>query len=170
VEELTSIVADVLDRFPQLERTLQSSLVSPEQKEQMLDHIFRGKASPEVLNFLKVLSRHGRLGVVRSAARLVKKLHAERRGMKDVEVRVATPLDDSLRNEIHKQLRQVLGGEPVLDVKVDPSLLAGIVIRVGDRVYDGSVHTRLEHARVAMIDRATEQIEMQPERFVTAAG
>ena len=54
----------------------------------------------------------------------------------------------------------------MLHVTVDPSLIAGIVVRVGDRVYDGSVRTQFEHARAAMIDRATEQIETQPERFM----
>jgi hypothetical protein len=52
---------------------------------------------------------------------------------------------------------------------VDPSLIAGIVVRVGDRVYDGSVYTQLEHARQSMIDRATEQIETAPDRFLSAS-
>ena len=139
-----------------------------EQKEQLLGRIFGGRASTEVLNFLKVLSRHGRLGIVRQVSRLATKLHATQRGMTDVEIRVATPLDDALRGEIQNRLRKVLGTEPVLSVKVDPSLIAGIVIRVGDRVYDGSVHNQLERARTAMIDRATEQIETRPESFMVA--
>jgi hypothetical protein len=53
---------------------------------------------------------------------------------------------------------------------VDPSLIAGMVIRVGDRVYDGSVHTQLEHARRAMIDRATETIEMHADRFLMSTA
>ena len=43
------------------------------------------------------------------------------------------------------------------------------VVRVGDRVYDGSIRTQLEHARRAMIERATEQIETRPERFMSTA-
>jgi F-type H+-transporting ATPase subunit delta len=165
VEELWSIASDVLGRFPKLEQTLRSSLVSQEQKEQLLGRIFGGKASTEVLNFLKVLSRHGRLGIVRQAARLVTKLHAERRGMTDVEVRVAAPLDESMLSEIKDRLRKSLNREPVLSVSVDPALIAGIVIRVGDRVFDGSVSSQLERTRAAMIHRATEQIDTQPERF-----
>jgi F-type H+-transporting ATPase subunit delta len=168
VEELDSVVSDVLDRFPKLEQALKSSLVADDEKEQMLGRIFGGKASKEVLNFLKVLSRHGRLGIVRLVSRLAKKLHAIARGMTDVEIRVATPLDDALRGEIQSELRKVLGTEPVLSVKVDPSLIAGMVVRVGDRVYDGSVHNQLERVRAAMIDRATEQIETRPDSFLVA--
>jgi F-type H+-transporting ATPase subunit delta len=169
VEEVASIVDDVLESFPQLERALRSELIAPEEKERLLDRLFRGRASTEVLNFLKVLSAHGRLGLLRSIARILKKLDAQRRGLIDVEVRVATPLDAGLQSEIENRLRKMLGGEPVLHVVVDPLLIAGMVIRVGDRVYDGSVHTQLEHARRAMIDRATETIEMHADRFLASA-
>ncbi|HEX4414234.1 MAG TPA: ATP synthase F1 subunit delta [Lacipirellulaceae bacterium] len=167
VEELTSFSDDVLNRFPKLEQALNSSLVSEEQKEQMLGRIFSGKASQEVLNFLKVLSRHGRLNLVRQAARLVKSMHAKRRGMTDVEVRVAAPLDDATYAEILTQLRKSLGTEPVLTVKVNPALLGGIVIRVGDRVYDGSVQSQLERMRATMISKATQQIESRRDAFMT---
>jgi F-type H+-transporting ATPase subunit delta len=166
VDEVGSLVNDVLSRFPRLEDTLRSALVSSEEKEQSLDRILSGRASAPVLNFLKVLARHDRLAVLRPIAGILKKLDAERRGLTDVEVRVAAPIDATLQNEIQSRLRKALGGEPVLHVQIDPSLLAGMVIRVGDRVYDGSVHTQLENARRAMIDRITETIETSPERFM----
>jgi F-type H+-transporting ATPase subunit delta len=168
IEELSSFVADVLNRFPKFEHTLESSLVSPEQKEQLLGNVLGKSASKEVLNFLKVLSRHGRLSLIRSAARIAKKLNATRHGRTDVDIRVAMPLEDAMRNEIEGLVRSALKTEPIVNITVDPSLLAGIVIRVGDRVYDGSVHTRFEHARAAMIDRATDQIETQPDKFSQA--
>jgi F-type H+-transporting ATPase subunit delta len=170
VDEVGSLVEDVLQRFPELEQTLRSELVSPEDKAKLMDRVFGNRASTTVLNFLKVLSAHGRLSLLSSIARILKKLDARRRGLTDVEVRVATSLDDGLRREIEGQLRKMLGGEPVLHEVVDPSLIAGMVIRVGDRVYDSSVHTQLEHARRAMIERATERIETQPERFIATSS
>jgi F-type H+-transporting ATPase subunit delta len=168
VDELGSLVTEVLDRFPRFEETLRSALVQPEEKEQMLDRLFGKRASNEVVNFLKVLSRHGRLELLRPIARTLKQLHAERSGQKEVELRVAIPLDDAVRREIENTLRKMLQAEPVVRVVVDPSLLAGMIIRVGDRVYDSSVNTQLEHARRQMIDRAVEKIETQPERFLLA--
>ena len=167
VEQVASLVG-VLDRSPRLEELFRSALISHEQKEQMLDRVFGRLASPAVLNFLKVLSAHGRLGLLRPIAHLVVKLDAQRRGLTDVEVRVARELADDIRNEIHDRIRRALNTEPVLHVSVDPDLIAGIWVRVGDRVYDGSVRTHLEHARRAMIDRATEIIETHPERFMNA--
>jgi F-type H+-transporting ATPase subunit delta len=168
VEELSSFVAEVLNRFPKFEQTLESSLVSPEQKEQLLGNVLGNSASTEVLNFLKVMSRHGRLALVRLTARIVKKLNATRHGRTDIDVRVAMPLEDAMRTEIEGLVRHALKTEPIMNITVDPSLLAGIVIRVGDRVYDGSVHTRFEQVRAEMIDRATDQIETQPEKFASA--
>jgi F-type H+-transporting ATPase subunit delta len=168
VEEVESLVTEVLDRFPRFEETLRSELVQPEEKEQMLDRLFGKRASNVVVNFLKVLSRHSRLDLLRPIARTLKQLQAERSGQKEVELRVAIPLDEAVRGEVEAALRKKLRAEPVIRVVVDPSLLAGMIIRVGDRVYDSSINTQLEHARRQMIDRAVEKIETQPERFVFA--
>src|SRR4029079_9042382 len=96
------------------------------------------------LNCVKVVSREGLLPLLRQVSQLATKMHATMRGMTEVEIRVATPLDDAARIEIEGLVRRALKTEPILTVKVDPSLIAGIVIRVGDRVYDGSVHSQFE--------------------------
>jgi F-type H+-transporting ATPase subunit delta len=168
VDEVAALVSEILDNFPQLEESFRSAVVSHEQKEQLLDRLLANRVSPEVLNFMKVLSKHGRLNLLRPIARLLKKLHAERSGLTDVKIRVAIALDDAVRREIEDMLRKTLGTEPVIDVQIDPSLIAGMVIRVGDRVYDSSIHTQLEHARRRMIDLAVERIETEPDRFVLA--
>src|SRR5262245_5541969 len=168
VEELKSIVVDVLDRFPKLEEVLKSSLVSPEQKEALLDRLFSKAASIQVINFLKVLARHGRLELLRPLSRQVDKLFTEMSGIADVDIRVATKLDDDIRKTIEARVEKAIGMKPRCNVTVDPDLIAGIVVRVGDRVFDGSMLTHLENARRAMIDRATDQIETRSDSFVSA--
>jgi F-type H+-transporting ATPase subunit delta len=170
VEEVSSLVAEILNRFPLFDETLRSARVSHEQKMRLLDRVFGNRVSTEVLNFLKVLSKHGRLDLLRPIARQLKKLHAERSGLTEVEVRVALPLDEGVRREIEESLRKNLHTQPVMQVRVDPALIAGMVIRVGDRVYDSSIHTQLEHARRHMIDLAVEKIETQPETFLMSTS
>lgn len=165
IEEFGSFVADVVKKLPQLEAVLFSQLVPAESKEQLLDRMIKDRASVQVLNFLKVLARHERLPVVATIARQLKKLDAERRGVTDVEVRLATETDNSLLADIESRLRKALGREPALHVVVDPELVAGFVVRVGDRVFDGSIRTQLEQVRRGMIDRATQGIETSRERF-----
>ena len=145
-------------------------MVSHEQKEALLDQILAGKASQQLLNFLKVLSAHGRLGIVRSVARAVHQLHAEQLGRLEVRLSVARPIDDDLRQEISTVLTKALDADPELTIHVDPALIAGFVVKVGDTVYDGSVRTRFEQARKAMVARAIEQIETRPEKFFNGAS
>jgi F-type H+-transporting ATPase subunit delta len=165
VEEVNSLVTEVLDKFPNLAETLHSALIPYDEKQRMLVRVFGGRISTEIMNFLKVLAKHGRLGLLRSTARQVKKLYAEQLGQIDVEVRVARPINDTLQNEIRAKLASSLSKDPLLHVVVDPSLIAGMVIRVGDRVYDSSVNTQFNLARKAMIERATELIETDSKRF-----
>jgi F-type H+-transporting ATPase subunit delta len=109
------------------------------------------------------------LPLLATVAKTLKKLDAERRGITDVEVRLAAPTNDALLADIENRLRNALGREPVLHVSIEPELIAGFVVRVGDRVFDGSIRTQLEHTRRAMIERATEKIETHPEQFIASA-
>ena len=165
VAELDSLVTDVLDPFPDFEQTLRSQLISHEEKIALIDRVLGKQGSSSLLRFLKVLSQHGRLELLRSVARATHKIFAEHSGQKAVEVRVASELAADLRKELVKTVRQHLDAEPVLNVIVDRSMLGGIVLRVDDTVYDGSIRTRFEMARKAMIAKAVETIETSPETF-----
>src|SRR6266480_7431169 len=121
VQELKSLLAEVINRFPKLEQVLKSSLVSAEQKEELLGRLFGNTASLLVLNFLKVLARHGRLELLRAIVREAEKLHTERSGLADIQVRSAAKLDDSLLKDLQTRLQKMLGKQPNLDVMIDPS-------------------------------------------------
>jgi F-type H+-transporting ATPase subunit delta len=169
VEEFGSFVVDVVEKLPQVKATLHSALVSQEDKEALLDKMLRGRASQPVLNFLKVLSRHDRLSLLATISKLLQKLDKERRGVTDVEVRLAAPTDEVLLADIENRLRKALGHEPLLHVTIDPDLIAGLYVRVGDKVFDGSIRTQLERVRRSMIERVTHGIESAPERFAQSA-
>jgi F-type H+-transporting ATPase subunit delta len=166
VDEIESLVNDVLAKFPTLDQVLRSSLVSQEDKEQVLDRVFASRASTTLLHFLKVLARHGRLQLLRSIARSVRKLYGEQLGQTEVQIRVAAPLSDALRQEIMTMAEQALKTVPMLQVTVDRSLVAGIVVRIGDRVFDGSIATRLKELRKTIVSRTIENIETRPEKFL----
>ncbi len=169
VDEVESFVVDVLEKFPRLNEVFRSEFIASEVKQGLVDRVLGGWASVETTNFLKVLSAHGRLGLLRPIARILKKLYAKQQGRTDVEVRVARELDEGLWRQIHDQLQKMLGSEPVVQAIVDPSLIAGMIVKVGDRVYDSSLETQLNLARRSMIDRATDMIQARPDLFVEAA-
>jgi len=165
-DELQSLIVDVLDKFPALEEMFSTALVSQEEKIRLLDSVFASRMSTTGLNFLKTLAQHDRLGLLRDVVRMTVQLSDERLGRIPVEVRLAHPAEDSFKKEITKTLGEVLGADPVVEIVVDPSLIAGFVVRIQDKVYDSSVRTSFERARQTMIASAIETIQNKPQRFM----
>jgi F-type H+-transporting ATPase subunit delta len=168
--ELESLVSDVLDKLPRLDAILSSGLVSADQKIELIDKAVGTKATPLLRNFLNVLARHGRLDILRSVRSEAKKIVDKLRGRFRVHVTTAAELDSQLQQQLSETLRGMLGGEPVLVVNTRPELIGGIVLRVGDTVYDGSVATRLARIRDQMIDRSVHEIQSGRDRFGSAEG
>jgi F-type H+-transporting ATPase subunit delta len=165
MSELDSLRTDVLDRQPKLIELFASELVSEGEKLALIDRVFGGRASTLLLNVLKVLNEHGRLGMVRDVIAAARKLWETRSGRLPVHLETANPLSPELEQELLASLTKVLGADPIVSASINPDLIAGFVIRVGDRVFDGSVRTRLEAMRKGMIARATEAIQLTPQRF-----
>jgi F-type H+-transporting ATPase subunit delta len=168
--ELESLVSDVLDKLPRLDAIFRSALVSADQKIELIDKAVGTHASPLLRNLLKVLARHGRLEVLRGIRSEARKLVDKLRGRFRVHVSTAAELDGQLQQQLTETLRGMLGGQPVLVINTRPELIGGIVLRVGDTVYDGSIATRLARIREQMIDRSVHEIQSGRDRFGSAEG
>jgi F-type H+-transporting ATPase subunit delta len=168
--ELESLISDVLDKLPRLDAVFRSGLVAADQKIELIDKAVGTQASPLLRNFLKVLARHGRLEVLRGIRSEARKMVDKLRGRFRVQVSTAAELDGQLQHQLTETLRGMLGGQPVLDVNTRPELIGGIVLRVGDTVYDGSIATRLARIREQMIDRSVHEIQSGRDRFGSAEG
>jgi len=170
LDEFDSLVADVLDRFPKLEAVLASGFVSEEEKSGIIDRVFGGRVSKTLIHFLKVVARHGRLELLRTIHRRAILFYDEMLGRVHVELWTAVPVDDALSRRIAERLRTVLGAEPVVKQTVDPNLIGGLVVRVGDTVYDGSIANQLRNMRQQIIDRSVHEIQSRRDRFRYSAG
>jgi F-type H+-transporting ATPase subunit delta len=168
--ELDSLVDDVLVPHPKFEAILASDMISYEERAGMLDRVFGGRISPLFLSFLKVLSRHGRGDCLHAIRRAAHAQYDQLRGRVRVVVTTAEPLDTLLAQTIRDQLRGLLAAEPVLVRRTDPQLIGGLVLRIGDTVYDGSVSTQLERVRTQMIHRSVHEIQSRRDRFSNPAG
>jgi F-type H+-transporting ATPase subunit delta len=170
VEELETVVREALDPSPRLEQLFASALISGEEKEKILERLFASRISPVLLDFLKVIAHHGRLDILRSIQHEVARLHDEGSGRVRVQLSTATPLDDALAGRMAAALGKFLGGEPKIEPAVDPALIGGVVLRVGDTVYDGSVARQLRQARDQMITRSVHEIQSRRDRFRLTGG
>lgn len=164
--ELDSLIDDVLDRLEKFELFLASPRVRLEDKLHALDLAFASRVTPLFLNFLKVVARHGRLDCLRQIRNSAKRQYSELLGRVAVTVKSATPLSVLLRRQIEERLVAVLGKQVDLQCIVDPVLLGGLQVRVGDTVFDGSLDSRLDRMRAETLSRTTQLIRDSLQRFL----
>ena len=163
--ELDALVDELFAQFPKLEAILASALVSHEEKSEILDRVLGGRATKAFVNFLKVVSRHGRLDCIRVIRRQAWLQYDRLRGRVRVKLSTALPVDDALAAQLVRQIAGTVGGEPVLERVVDPSLIGGAVVRVGDVVHDASIANQLHTIRRQMIDRSAHETQSRRDRF-----
>lgn len=168
LEELESLVDDVFNKLPAFEATLVSLRVPLADKERMLDRAFSGKLSGSLLNFLKVLARHGRLDCLRSIRNAYKRLYNQIRGYVSVEITTAAPVENDVLPAIVAKLRATTGKEIDLHTRIDPEMLGGIMVRIGDTVYDGSVRHQLSQMREQALEQTVQKLRETADRFVVA--
>jgi F-type H+-transporting ATPase subunit delta len=105
---------------------------------------------PVTTNFLGVLARNGRKGQLRAVIRAFRRLDAEHRGEATAEVVTARALNDDQLAQLKQQLRARAGRDVNIDATVDPSLLGGIVVKLGSQQIDASIRTKLNRLAQAM--------------------
>jgi F-type H+-transporting ATPase subunit delta len=156
-DELAALRADVLQKHPELEEFLSSMAVGRARKEEAIRGAFRGRVSELVLNFLLVLNAHDRLDLLGAAADAYKDLLDERRRRVRVLVRSAAPLSEQQLARLRAELVATADrpAEPVVEARVDPDLLGGLVVQVGDFLFDASVKTSLQQIKDQLIERGS---------------
>ena len=107
-------------------------------------------AQPPARNLARLLVERGRSAVLPQVLEQYDALADRESGVLRAEVLTAVPVDEQLEQRIRRQLAERLGGDVQTTVRQDPSILGGLVIRIGDRVIDGSVRTRLEQLQAAL--------------------
>ncbi len=101
-------------------------------------------------DFLGVVARSRRLFAAPAMIEAFLKKLAERRGEVTAEVTVAQPLDEARQTALLEQLRRAVGARVAVDIRVDPRLLGGMIVKVGSRMVDASLNSRLQRLRLAM--------------------
>jgi F-type H+-transporting ATPase subunit delta len=151
LDELDALRDVLLVRFPLFAEMMRSPVRSKDDRDAMLVKTFGGRTSPVALNFLRVLNRRGRLGLLGQVLAAARESWERRQNRRPVSVRSAAPLADDQREAIRDRLARALNATPVITAEVDPALIGGLVVQVGDVVYDGSVRNRLEQLRNRLI-------------------
>jgi F-type H+-transporting ATPase subunit delta len=168
LDELDGIATDVLGAHPRFAAILSSPSTPAAEKDRILVDTFEGRALPTIVRFLRVLNRRGRLGLVGPIARASRAIWDRRQGRRAVAVRSAIPLDDGQQEALRGRLAAMLGATPVISLTVDHSLIGGLVVQVGDDVYDASVLNRLEQVRRRLVEEKLSEIRNKSGQYTVA--
>lgn len=149
-KELAEVVKTV-DENPELQRFLENPMVVVTEKKKVVDEVFGGRLSELTLDFLKVVLDKRREAYLKEIYNEFVKRANEARNLVDVEVTSAKELSQADLTALEARLVKMTGKQVRLTTKVDPALIGGLVVRIGDRVIDGSVTKRLELLREALL-------------------
>lgn len=170
LDELTSF-AESLRKLPQVRLVMVSPRIGVDEKLGLLDKILSSSGSPtkEVAHFLKVLCRRGRFNCLDMIAISARKMFNESAGRTSATIITAAPIDEQTKSRVVERLAKLLGKQVEVDTVVDPEILGGLVVKIGDTVYDGSLSNQLNRVRRGAIERATQQIKQSIDRFTIDA-
>lgn len=156
-KSVDAVKAD-LDRFealltesPELKRLVRSPVFSAETQLKALTAVLeKSGISGVAANFLKVLTANRRLFAVSDVIRAFGALVAKFKGEATADVTVAERLTDKHLDALKTALKSVTGKDVVLNMKVDPSIIGGLVVKLGSRMVDSSLRTKLNSIKHAM--------------------
>ncbi|MFZ5789511.1 MAG: F0F1 ATP synthase subunit delta [Pseudomonadota bacterium] len=141
----------MLGESEDLRRLIRSPLLSrTEQDRAMAALLEKAGLSALVRHFVGLVARNRRLFALPAMIDEYLTELARRRGEASAQVISAQPLDERQRQAVTEALRRVTGGKVAVDMKVDPSLLGGLVVKVGSRLIDSSLKTKLQRLQLAM--------------------
>jgi len=159
--------AGVLNLQPQFASVLASAMITTDEKIALLEKTVAKEASPLFWNFLQTIAQRNRLDLLLTIFSQAQILLNERERRIPVTITTATEIDSQLFSALSAKLQNVLGGEPIIRSVIDPEVIGGLVVRVGDTVYDASVSTQLQNVCRQMIERSAQEIQSRRESFRT---
>jgi F-type H+-transporting ATPase subunit delta len=151
VREDLDALREMIAGSADLRRMLTSPAFSAEDKGKALDAIAaKAEFYAITVKFLGLLAANRRAGALGAVITGYRRLHDKYRGVVQAAVTTAIPLSAAQQKGIAQALAQALGKEPEISTAVDPSILGGVKVRVGSRLFDASLKTRLDSLKFAL--------------------
>lgn len=143
LDALAALLAESRD----LRQFFLSPVVSQARKKAVVDKLLAGRLDALVVRLLHLLLARGRESLVPQITNTFRQLHDEQLGRIEAVVQTASPLSDAQANALKVALEKTIGRAVVLDIRINPELISGLSVRVGDVVYDGSAQHQLANLR-----------------------
>jgi F-type H+-transporting ATPase subunit delta len=151
VGEDLSLIERSLRQHDLLREMLSQPLVTQERKSKMLADVFGDNITATSLNFLKLLVRKRRADLVQETIDEFRVLLAEHLNIVDATARTAVAMTASQKEALVKSLEKLTGKRVNLTAEVDPNMIGGVIVRIGDNIIDGSVRGRLHRLETQLL-------------------
>lgn len=157
LDELAGL-AGLAEESADFTRLLRDPLLGTGEVGEAIEKLFRGKLADLTVDALQVMRRKGRLALLPAVAETYRREHQAVLGIVDVHVKSAVPLPPALAARLVAAVDRHTGKQSHLIETVDPDILAGLVVRVGDEKIDTSVARELSRLGAALLARASREI------------
>ncbi len=142
LEDLSGVV-DSLKTYPEFFDLFKTPQISTDEKKEIIENVFGGKISGEVLNFLKIIMDKHRGNEIEAITKAYEERVYDHKGIEKATVVSAVPLSDAQMKAITEKLEKLTGKSIEMTDKIDKTILGGVTVRIGDRIIDGSIRSRL---------------------------
>lgn len=150
-----SSFAALIEESDELKRLLRSPVFKAEDQEEAISALAaKAGITGLALNFLKLMARNRRLAAMPEAIAAYQALVAKSKGEVTAEVTSAEKLSDKQLTDLKAALKSAVGSDVALTAKVNPAILGGLIVKVGSRMMDNSLLTKLNSLKSAMKGQA----------------
>ncbi len=160
VDEITAELQQLLDLTqsePELVQLISTRTMSAADRAGVITRVFKGRITDLIYHFLLTVNEKNRLDQFQGIIRAFVAMAQDRKGMIEVDAYVATTLNDEGVQQIASGVGNVIGKQVLLRQHVDPALIGGLKLRIGDRLIDGSVAVQLKIMRQRMINTGRDK-------------
>jgi len=144
------LIIETTKTNPELSRVMSHQFITSREKTRFVEQVFSGKVSPITMNLLKVILEKRRESYLADILKEFSVYASEARNIIDVEAKAATAMPETLITELKNKLEKTTSKQVRLKVSVDPALIGGLVVKIGDKVIDGSISRRLDTLKEQM--------------------
>ena len=150
-------VEQTFESQPQLRDMLLLPTMPKEEKKRTMAAITKGSVSEHMLGLLYLLIDKGRILYLPEILQEYERLHLEAVRVAEAYVKSAVPLNQEEEQRIQKALEKALNRQVVLRIETDPQLIGGLVVRVGDQIFDNSLRTKLQNMKKDLLQKKISQ-------------